>query len=254
MSQNKYKCDILGVSFDINTKETARMQTVKFLSQRKNARIFTPNAEILYKASRQPSLCRLLNSADLCLPDGIGVIAASRILSKPLPRRITGIDTAEWVLEYAAAHGLSVFLLGGKPNVAERAKQKLIKRFSGLDICGTHHGYFDTEGKENQAVLYKIKKARPDILFVCLGFPRQEKWIVSNTPSLPFLRLSMGIGGSLDVWSGDVKRTPKPIQKIGLEWLWRAAAEPSRLHRLPALGAFAVRVMATKHQKRPFKA
>ncbi len=238
MKNRDNSCHILGVSLDIHTSNTAWERIEDILSERKNARIFTPNAEMIYKASRSREYTRLLNSADLCLPDGIGVRLASRLTANPLPERLTGIDTAEQILRYAAEHGLSVYLLGGKPRIAELAKKRLEEKISGLNICGTHHGYFDPYGEENKEILDELQGLRPDILFVCLGFPRQEEWISENTPSLPFLRLSMGLGGSLDVWSGEVKRAPALFQNTGLEWLWRTACDPCRLRRLPFLAAF----------------
>lgn len=237
-------CHILGVSLATHTGASMWERIENILSERKNARIFTPNAEMIYKASRSREYTKLLNSADLCLPDGAGVRLASWLTSAPLSERLTGIDTAEQILRYAAEHGLSVYLLGGKPRIAELAKKRLEEKISGLNICGTHHGYFDPYGKENKEILDELQGLRPDILFVCLGFPRQEEWIAKNTPSLPFLRLSMGLGGSLDVWSGEVKRAPDVFQKLGLEWLWRTLHSPSRLFRLPYLAAFFVKSTA----------
>lgn len=238
MENGENICHILGVKLNIHTKDSAWEQIKDILSERKNARIFTPNAEIIYKASKSQEQTRLLNSATLRLPDGAGVIMASRLTRRPLPERLTGIDTAERILQYAAERGLSVYLLGGKMGVAELAKKGLEERIPGLNICGTHHGYFDPYGKENRAIIDELQVLRPDILFVCLGFPKQEEWISKNTPRLPFLRLSMGLGGSLDVWSGEVKRAPDVFQKLGLEWLWRAVCDPHRIFRLPCLAAF----------------
>ncbi|MBQ8850537.1 MAG: WecB/TagA/CpsF family glycosyltransferase [Clostridia bacterium] len=230
--------DILGVRFTPIDTKTAYEEIAELLSKQENARIFTPNAEILYKASRERELVDLLNSADMLLPDGVGTVLASRLSDKPLPCRITGIDTAEYVLSLAARSGLSVFLLGGERDVAEKAKGELERRIQGLRICGTHHGYFERSGKENEAVVKMIADAHPDVLFVCLGFPEQEKWIAKNTPSLPFLRLSMGLGGSFDVWSGKVRRAPEAVRRMGLEWLARSLGDMRRLRRLPYLFLF----------------
>lgn len=243
------KTEILGINFTPADKAEVYRNIEKLIFESCNARIFTPNAEILYRASKDEELTDLLNSADMLLPDGIGVILASRMIGSPLPCRITGIDTAEYVLQLAASKGLSVFLLGGAQGVAVKAKTALEKRIDGLCICGTHHGYFDLSGKGNEEVIKKIIDARPDILFVCLGFPRQEKWIAENTHRLPFLRLSMGLGGSLDVWSGNVRRAPKAVQRMGLEWLFRSLSSSKRMLRLPYVFLFAKKAVSDKFKK-----
>jgi N-acetylglucosaminyldiphosphoundecaprenol N-acetyl-beta-D-mannosaminyltransferase len=144
------------------------------------------------------------------------------------------------LLRYAAKHSLSVFLLGGKRGVAEQAQKHWSARIPSLNICGTHHGYFDfqTNSPENQRVLQKIKQADPDLLFVCLGSPQQERWIMENTSQISHLRLAIGLGGALDVWSGTVKRAPKIIRICGAEWLWRTLQDPKRIGRLRYLPIF----------------
>lgn len=241
---------ILGFPFRKRSEEQTHRVIAALLRKRGNARIFTPNAEILLRASKDRSLRDLLRSADFLLPDGVGVILASRLLGSPLPGRITGIDTAEWILSYAAKQGLSVYLLGGKPGVARDAAQAWKTRRPALKIAGTHHGYFDKErgSRENQAVVAKIRRASPDLLFVCFGFPAQERWIAENTPALPSLRLSMGLGGSFDVWSGQKKRAPRLVQQMGAEWLWRAMLEPRRLLPLLRTPLFLGAVLSTRRK------
>jgi len=144
--------------------------------------------------------------------------------------------------------------LGGKPSVADKAADRLRDRFPTLTVCGMHHGYFDhtAASAENQAVLADIQSKAPHILFVCLGFPCQERWIVENTPQLPSLSLAMGLGGSLDVWSGNLRRAPKLLRSCGLEWLWRAIRQPRRFFRLIRLPAFlATAVYKNLHRKKP---
>ena len=199
---------------------------------------FTPNAVMLDACRREPSLAKLLNRADLSLPDGFGVLAAAARKKHPLRERIAGIDFGEAILKKSAEMGLRVFLLGGKEGVAKTASERLSQKYPGLKICGIHSGYFQKYGEENAAVLRRINEANADILFVCFGFPMQERWIDKNLPSLSHLRLLAGLGGSLDVWAGNVKRAPKPLQKLGLEWAWRMAHEPRRLKNLPAILRF----------------
>ena len=190
--------------------------------------VYTPNPQIALGAYRTPALAAILNRANLLLPDGIGLVIASRILGTPLPERITGIDTARYVLETAAQEGLSVALIGAKDGVAERAAERLCHEIPHLHICYTHHGYFSHEGEENERVLEELRAAAPDILFVCFGFPAQERWIDRHAESIPSLRLCMGLGGSLDVFAGNVRRAPKWVCTCGLEWLWRTLHEPRR--------------------------
>ncbi len=195
----------------------------------------TPNAVMLDAARRDSSLCALLNRADLSLADGAGVLLAARHANVSLPCRIAGIAFGEKLLSEAAARGWRVFLLGGREWVAEDAAERLSGRFSQLCICGTQHGYFDRNGAENTRILAKIRESRADILFVCLGFPLQEQWLDANLPSLEGLRLGIGLGGALDVWSGRVRRAPDWISRMGLEWAFRMLCEPRRLRYLPAL-------------------
>ncbi len=206
-----------------NAPSAARALTKALLSQKKQSVCFTPNLHILTAAKKSKRLCRLLQSADILLPDGAGVCSLCRLCGCGHIPRITGIDMGHFLLQYAARHGLRVYLLGGKPSVAERAAKRLADELPVLNIVGTHHGYFDKapSSNENQAVLRDIKKARPDLLFVCFGFPLQELWITQSLAALPSVRLSMGLGGSLDVWSGDIRRAPLPLRILNLEWLWR---------------------------------
>ena len=199
--------NILSVPFPIRSKEETLSLIDLLLCERKNARIFTPNPEILYKARGSEELRRIILGADLLLPDGVGIVLASRLTKTPLPCRITGIDTAEHILTVAADRGLSVYFLGGKAGVAERASAELSKGLSGLRTAGCHHGYFSSENELTDTV-EAIKASAPDILFVCLGSPAQEEFIAKHTPSIPSLRLSMGLGGCLDVWSGNLQRAP----------------------------------------------
>ena len=198
---------------------------------------------MLYKVSSDARLARLLNTADMLLPDGVGVSLILRNRGAKEHERITGIDTAEWVLSYAQSNGLSVYLLGGAPTVAASAARALKKRFPRLKIAGTHHGYFDAsmQSKENEEVLKSIRGSHADIVFVCMGFPRQEAWIARHGKHLHGVRLFMGLGGSLDVWSGNVRRAPRIFRACGVEWLWRAVKEPKRIKDILALPVFVIK-------------
>ena len=198
--------------------------------------IFTPNAKIAGDAQRDATLHALLEQADLLLPDGAGILLASRRLAdRPLTHRLPGIEAGEIVLRLAAQQGQPVYFLGGKPGIAERAAKAWHEHLPPLSIVGTHHGYFDAKGSENKSVLQEIRDSGAQILIVCLGFPAQERWILQSKDALPAVRLFMGLGGSLDVWSGQIRRAPALFRALHCEWLWRMLCEPRRFVQIPAL-------------------
>lgn len=224
----------------LNRKET--IETVlRRMARNEQTAIFTPNPIMLERAAKDESFRRVLARGDLRVADGVGVCLAARIAGIPSIPRTAGIELAESLLAVAARTGLRVFLLGGKPGVAERAAQALRARFPSLTVCGTHHGYFSEE--ESDALCRAIERTRAHVVLVCLGSPRQEIWIDRHRRQLPSVKLLMGLGGSLDVWAGNVRRAPRPLRKIGLEWAWRMALEPHRLKGLIPLSAFLARTV-----------
>ncbi len=245
----KDKINILGVYIDSITKEKLYEKIEDLLNSKDNIKIFTPNPQILMRAQKNENIKNILNSATISIPDGTGVIWGSKILRTPLPERLAGIDIAEYILTLAAKKNLSVFLLGGQDEVVKSAKLKLEERYRGLKICGVHHGFFDTRGDENKQVISQINASDADILFVCMGFPRQEMWITENMSNLPSVQLSIGLGGSLDVWSGRLRRAPLVFRKLSLEWLWRIILEPKRIKFLPVIPIFAFKILRERHSK-----
>lgn len=240
------KIKIMSIPF-LNLSKEEYISTVKkrLLSQEKTV-IFTPNPQMLLGAKKDKEIRKILQKSDINLPDGSGIIIASKLLRSPIKETVCGIDFAEAILSIAQEQGLSVFLLGGKEGRADEAKEALKNKFPSLNICGTHHGYFKKQGKENEAVIGKLKTVSPDIIFVCFGFPEQEKWIVENIDHLPSCKLAMGLGGSIDVWSGHVKRAPKLFRKMRLEWLWRAAREPRRMKIFLDIPRFLFAILSQK--------
>lgn len=208
--------------------------------------VFTPNSEIVQLCIEAPEHYALINSADLIIPDGIGVIKASRILGTPLKEKVAGIELGECTLALAAEQGYSVYFLGAKPGVAEQAAAKMKEKYPTLTVAGTHDGYFKKEGNENESVLSAIRAAAPDVLYVCLGVPAQEKWIAANREALAGVKLCLALGGSLDVWAGNVKRAPKLFIKLGLEWFYRLCKEPRRIGRMMKLPKFLFGTYAAK--------
>jgi N-acetylglucosaminyldiphosphoundecaprenol N-acetyl-beta-D-mannosaminyltransferase len=229
------KIDILGVQID-NLDITDLLANVeKFLMDGKQHYIVTPNPEIVIAAQKDKEFLKILNEADISLPDGVGLVWASYYLNKPLKQRITGVDFMLKICEMAEQKNCSIFLLGAKGDVAQKTAEVLMKKFPKLKIVGTESGgeiKLEKLSILNSSLIEKINNAKPDILFVAFGAPKQEKWIYYYLPSLPSIKLAMGVGGAFDFISGKVKRAPRFLQKIGLEWFWRFLLEPWRWKRI----------------------
>ena len=206
--------------------------------------VVTLNPEMLYRAQNDMDLMAIIKRADLVTADGVGVVWACKVAGQPVPERVTGIDLMMKLLEYSAVQGLRVFFLGSAPGVAETASQEAERLFPGIKIVGTHHGYFSHQ--DNEKVIARIVEASPHLVFVALGSPRQEKWIDENISRLGNV-LAMGVGGSLDVLSGNVKRSPQWFNDRNLEWLGRLINQPTRWKRMLVLPKFILMVYV-KHK------
>jgi len=224
---------ILGVCFDNVDMVQATAKAVGIIENGEKGYVVTPNPEIVQLARRDDALMRVIDDASLVLPDGIGIIYAAKILGVPLKTRVPGIDFCSALLEILAKRGGRVFLFGAKPGVAEAASKKMTADYAGISICGVNDGYFE----DDRPIIEKINAAKPDLLLVCLGAPKQEKWMAENLDRLD-VRLMIGLGGALDVYSGTVKRAPKMWRKLGLEWLYRLLKEPKRIGRMIKLPLF----------------
>ena len=224
------KTEILGVRFDNLTQQEAAQRGRQLLEEDKFHYVVTPNPEFLLAAEKDPEFRRVLNAADLVLPDGIGVVYSAKILGTPLKERVPGIEFAEAMLSALNDMGGRLYLLGAKPGVAEEAGRRICARYPALVLCGTHDGYF----KDEQAILPEIAAAKPDLLFVCLGAPKQEKWM-ARWGQHTGAKLAIGLGGCLDVFAGNVRRAPEQWQKLGLEWAYRLKKEPKRIGRMAKL-------------------
>jgi N-acetylglucosaminyldiphosphoundecaprenol N-acetyl-beta-D-mannosaminyltransferase len=238
------RVDVLGVGFDNLTMAEAVDQGVKLLHSEGMHYVVTPNPEIVEVCRENPEANRVINEADLILPDGIGVIRGAAMLGTPLKERIPGIEFASHLMGRMAEEGLSLYLLGAKPGVADMAAEKLVEKHPGLKIAGTHDGYF----KEDAPVVEAIAASGADCVFVCLGAPKQEFWIKKNGPATG-ARLLCGLGGSLDVFAGTVERAPKFFCDHGLEWFYRLCKEPKRIGRMMKLPLFLVHVKQEKKRK-----
>ena len=231
------RTEILGVGYDDLTMEEAVDRALELMDQRRGAYVVTPNPEIIMLARENAGLMSAIEGADLVLADGVGVTYGAKILGTPLKGRVPGIDFASKLMGEMAGKGLSVFLFGAKPGVAEKAAAALTARCPGLVIAGTNDGYFKDDGP----IIEKINAAAPDLLLVCLGAPKQELWMQANAARLN-VGLMAGLGGSLDVFAGNVQRAPEQWQKLGLEWLYRLLKEPSRIGRMMKLPRFVLAV------------
>lgn len=232
------RIDVMGVPFDNVTMEEALDRALELIERPGTAYCVTPNAEIVYESLFHEELRRLLSQAELVLPDGAGVVLGARLLGTPVKEKVAGIDFAAGLMERLAGTEKAFYFLGSKPGVAEAAAEKLRQRFPGLRVCGTHDGYFQEDGP----VIADINEKHPDVLFVCLGAPKQEVFMSSHREELQ-VRFMVGLGGSLDGFAGNVKRAPKWMIRWNLEWLYRLIKEPWRLGRMMRLPKFLWRVL-----------
>ncbi len=241
------RISIMGVPIsNLSNEETVDLLTERVTNNKKTI-IYTPNTEIVMMCQKNEKLSSIIRQGDLVLPDGIGLVVGSKLKRVPLKERVTGVDTSLALVEVAKKHNKKVFLLGGKPGVAELAMKKLNESHEGI-VVGCHHGYFKGvhlgapgDGEE-AVVIEQINRSGADILFVGLGSPNQEQWIYSNQ-SLVNTNTIIGNGGTIDVLSGQVRRAPVVFQKIGLEWLYRLVKDPKRIKRQIMLPEFIIKIM-----------
>jgi N-acetylglucosaminyldiphosphoundecaprenol N-acetyl-beta-D-mannosaminyltransferase len=227
--------------------------------------VITLNPEILYQAQQEPGLLKLINGVSLVTADGVGIVWAARVTGKTIQERVTGIDLLLCLVARAAKERWKIFLLGGVPGVSEEAAERLKQQYPQLVIAGVYHGYFqEANGQQNSSeednrtlapeekkltssppqilreaeVVEMIRQARPHLLFVGMGAPKQEKFIARNLKRMN-VPVALGVGGSFDVLAGRVKRAPVWMQRLHLEWLGRLAREPGRWRRMLVLPRFA---------------
>jgi len=235
--------NIFGLSLPLLTDKERSSVLCELIKNGRGASMLTPNVEILRKAEKDTALHACLRQASLLLPDGIGVYLAARLLGAKQATRSSGIDAAEELLHLCEQSDTPLYLLGGRYGVAEAAAKRLRAKHPRLTICGCHHGYFSLGGEEDRAVCEDIRDTGAQVVFVCLGCPKQETWIERHRHELPCVHLLCGLGGSLDVWAGEHRRAPVLWQEAGLEWLWRSLSEPRRLAILPHFLAFFFKIL-----------
>lgn len=256
------KVKILNVQFDVYTKAEVLARVFDVLKNRGSEagkQIVTPNPEMLLEADRNPGLGAVLNKAWMSIPDGIGILWAStvqeisrrsskfgryvkgfwalvslifspKLCRKIFKERVSGVDLMEAVCAQSHVHKIKIFLLGAGPGVAGRAAEVLKKRYPGTEIVGTYGG--SPSPKDFSVIAPIITSSKADVLFVAFGSPNQELWIARNLQYLDTIRIAMGVGGAFDFISGEKKRAPAWMRRLGMEWLYRLVQQPSRLKRI----------------------
>lgn len=217
---------IFGVDICITTYEGLKKSIIEDIDNNKKSFIVAINPEKILKAKKDDKLKNLLNSAKYQIPDGIGVVYASKLRKGKIKSRITGIDCMEMLCNLSNKKKYNIFMYGAKADIIQKAAENLKKKYNKINIVGTIDGY----EKDNDKIINEINKSKADIVFVALGSPKQEQWIVDNMSKIK-AKIFQGVGGSFDVLSGNIKRAPKWMQNIGLEWLYRLIKQPKRIFR-----------------------
>ncbi|WP_079506648.1 WecB/TagA/CpsF family glycosyltransferase [Mesobacillus jeotgali] len=237
--------DILDIPF-MNVKFNEMVnETVQRIKTTTKTFIVTANPEIVMYAKRNDLYKMSLMVADFIVPDGYGILLGSKILKSPLQERVTGFDLTIKLLELAAENGWSIFLLGGTEETNEKAANNILHKYPGITLAGRHHGFFDDSEEE---IIEKVKSSKPDIVLVAMGFPKQEQWISSHL-RLFEKGIFIGVGGTIDVLAGTVKRAPLFWRKSNLEWLYRLIKQPSRWKRMLFLPLFVLYVIKSRFKK-----
>lgn len=243
--------EIYGVKLENTTLDEATSIVEDFLDGEGAKVIFTPNTEIVMACKTDLEMRKLINSADLVVADGIGLIYASRIHKRPLKERVTGFDISMNILKMGEKRKVKLYLLGGKDGIAKAAKENIERDYPGIEVVGYHHGYFKgsqfgVEDDETEAkIISEINELKPDVIFVGFGFPKQEVWIDYNRDRLN-TKLLIGNGGVIDILAGVSKRAPDIFIKLNLEWFYRLVKQPSRIVRQMALPKFLISVLINR--------
>lgn len=248
-------CYVLNICVTKFTVESLHRYIAQIITERKKAVIANVNTHAMNLACDYPWFRSFLNNSDCTFCDGYGVMLAARASGEKIPERITYADWLPALAAFCTENRFSLFLLGAKPGVAKTAADRLQEQNPGLNVCGSHHGYFDKnrESEENRKVIDVINKTKPHILLVCFGMPLQEKWLSENWNDID-ANLALPAGAALDYAAGIIKRPPRWMTKYGFEWLGRLLLEPRRLWKRYLIGipVFFCRVVVHSLTKRRF--
>jgi N-acetylglucosaminyldiphosphoundecaprenol N-acetyl-beta-D-mannosaminyltransferase len=239
MTASRDETSIFGVRLhQLPSWGSVRIACESFLSDGRTHCVYTPNPEILLYARKHVDYATLLNEADLALPDGFGIVLVHLLRRRAWMPRWAGIDVAELILRLAAERGARVMFLGGRDGIGDRAAARWRSEIPGLDVVTAGDNVrFDDDGaalrsRDESELEERIRDSRPAVIFVSIGHPKQERWIVRHRPAIPSARVMIGVGGALDVWGGRYSRAPGWLRSLGFEWLWRLFQDPARLPRI----------------------
>ena len=255
MNKNKNQIKILDVKINKITAAEVLEKIKSFLLLDKQHYIVTLNPEMVVEAQKNNHFKKIINEADIVIPDGIGIIFANKFLNhRTLSEKITGIDLIYKICESEFIKDKKIYLLGAGKGIAEETAKVLSEKYSYLNVVGAEPGISNFEfrisnkspnskfqipnsdnnklHKLNKELIQRINRVKPDLVFIAFGAPKQEEWIYENLKKMPSVKLAVGVGGSFDFISGKVKRAPLIFQKLGLEWLWRLILEPRRIKRI----------------------
>jgi N-acetylglucosaminyldiphosphoundecaprenol N-acetyl-beta-D-mannosaminyltransferase len=234
------RVQILGIPIDCLTMAETMHRLESYARSDRPHFIITADAAGIVQAQSDPEYHALYSRADLVTPDSAGVLWAAKRAGHPLKERVSGVDIVDRACALSADKGYSIYFLGAEPGVAELAAEKMQLRHPGCNIVGTRHGYFPPES--DAIIALEVAELNPDFLFVAMGIPRQEKFIL-GTQEVIRARVAIGVGGSFDVFAGKVKRAPVLFQKLRLEWLWRTIQNPTKLAKVKLLPKFVAMVL-----------
>lgn len=248
---NRSRVRIGHIDIDCVTFGEALERIVELVGRRAGGAVFTPNVDHVVKAERDDSFRQAYARASLCLADGMPLLWASRLLGSPLPEKVSGSDLVLPLAQLAVSRGWRIYLLGGAPGVAEEAACRMRREF-GTDVVGTDSPFIRADGTADDAgaILKRLRSAEPDLVLVALGAPKQELWMDRFAPEIK-PAVAIGVGGSLDFVAGRVRRAPRWMSRMGLEWLFRLAQEPRRMWRRYLLDdpAFVAIVARTRRRR-----
>lgn len=242
------KLDILGTRIDNLSMEETMSLCRKKIEKQEQLLVFTPNTEIVMMCYKDEEFRKLINSSDINIPDGVGLILGSKIKKKKLKEKVAGYELSVNLIEEANRKGQKLYIVAGKPGVAAKACETISEKYPNIIISGYRDGYFkgthlgQEDSEEELELLKDINDKEPDILFVGLGAKKQELWAHTNAKKIN-AKIIIGNGGTTDVIAGNVKRAPNLFVKLGLEWLYRLIKQPSRIKRQMLLPQFLLRII-----------
>lgn len=236
---------ILGIDIDNITIDEAGEKTKELIeTSNKSCKIIVaPNTEFIMMAQKDEEFYNILKNAELATPDSVGVMIGGKLQKKPFKQRIPGQAYFRKILEIGEKENWTFYLLGGKDDVPKIAAENLKKIYPNINIVGYHEGFFEVDGEEK--VIQEINKLKPNVLFVAMGAPIQEKWIDKYKNDLK-VDVAAGQGGTFDYEAGKIKRAPKIVQKLCIEWLWRLILQPARIFRMIVLPIYLFKITFTK--------